>query len=158
MSKCLICQEELVGFTKAKKYCAPCYKIKRKEYCKVWKREYWRNNPEFAVEMNTKRREHYTTYKEKNMLAKAKQRADRFSLDFNIEESDIIIPKTCPVLKKELKQHTRYAPSLDKIDPTKGYTKGNIQVISRKANTMKNDATIDDLKNFARWVRETYGE
>ncbi len=38
------------------------------------------------------------------------------------------------------------SPSLDRIDSTKGYTKGNIWVISNRANTLKNDATLSELK------------
>ena len=48
------------------------------------------------------------------------------------------------------------APSLDRIDPLKGYVKGNIQVISTKANTMKNNATQDELVRFAEAVLKMY--
>jgi UDP-N-acetylenolpyruvoylglucosamine reductase len=50
------------------------------------------------------------------------------------------------------------SPSIDKIVPEKGYIDGNVQVISLKANVMKNNATPDDLRRFAAWIRETYGE
>jgi hypothetical protein len=37
------------------------------------------------------------------------------------------------------------APSIDRIDNNKGYTKDNIMVISRRANILKKDATFDEL-------------
>ena len=40
------------------------------------------------------------------------------------------------------------SPSLDRIIPEKGYVKGNIIVVSLKANTMKNNATIEEIKNL----------
>jgi len=49
--------------------------------------------------------------------------------------------------------NTEYAPSLDRIDSRKGYTKDNIQVISNKANILKNDATLSELKMFAKWIQ-----
>jgi len=38
------------------------------------------------------------------------------------------------------------SPSLDRIDPSKGYVKGNVWVISYRANAIKNDATHEELK------------
>ena len=36
--------------------------------------------------------------------------------------------------------------SLDRIDSSKGYVKDNIWVISHKANSIKNNATLTELK------------
>ena len=38
------------------------------------------------------------------------------------------------------------SPSLDRIDPTKGYVKGNVWIISHKANVFKSYATHEELK------------
>jgi hypothetical protein len=38
------------------------------------------------------------------------------------------------------------SPSIDRIDPARGYVKGNIWVISYRANVIKNDASHDELK------------
>lgn len=69
-----------------------------------------------------------------------------------------ITPKRCPVFKVPLttgKQTThKWSPSADRIDPAKGYTRDNIQVISQFANVMKQNATNKELKQFARWVME----
>jgi hypothetical protein len=40
------------------------------------------------------------------------------------------------------------APSLDKIIPSKAYTKGNIVVISDIVNRLKSDASLEDLKKI----------
>lgn len=89
-----------------------------------------------------------------SMWKAAKKRATEKDLEFNIEESDIIIPKICPLLEVPLvfgtKDNYDYSPSLDRIDNTKGYIKGNIQVISKKANTMKNSATLQELETFCK--------
>ena len=87
------------------------------------------------------------------MWKAAKKRAEEKGLEFNIDESDIIIPEICPVLEVPLvfgtKDNYDYSPSLDRIDNTKGYIKGNIWVISKKANTMKSSATLQELHKFA---------
>lgn len=87
---------------------------------------------------------------------KAKDRAQKYGFDFDIEESDIVIPEMCPILEVPLEFGTRgnyeYTPSIDRIDNSKGYVKGNIQIISKKANSMKNSASIDELRKFCKNV------
>ena len=34
------------------------------------------------------------------------------------------------------------SPTIDKINPKMGYTKGNVMVVSHLANSMKRDATV----------------
>ena len=98
---------------------------------------------------------------EKSILARARQRAKRKEFEFNLEVEDIVIPLRCPILdieiirnkKEDLKDNS---PSLDRIDNAKGYVKGNIMVVSNKANTMKSNASPEQLIKFAQWILKTY--
>jgi hypothetical protein len=96
------------------------------------------------------------------MHQRAKVRAKERGHDFSLEVSDIIIPKTCPVLGIELKQNSgrsgayKNSYSLDRIDNSKGYIKGNIQVLSQLANAMKGAASVTELQQFADWINRTY--
>jgi len=67
-----------------------------------------------------------------------------------------IEPKKCPVFGKKMitgdGQSHDWSPSVDKIIPSKGYVRGNIQVISYLANKMKQNASPTQLKQFAQWV------
>jgi hypothetical protein len=115
-------------------------KIKHQEYC-------------------TKYRENH---REKILYGQARYRAKRKGIKFDLEVSDIVIPRLCPVLKIPLVRNNRQAgprassPSLDRINNDLGYIKGNVQVISHKANTMKHCATDSELVLFANWVKRTY--
>jgi predicted nucleic acid-binding Zn-ribbon protein len=99
---------------------------------------------------------------EKKMFRRAKTRAKEKGLDFNLELSDILIPKTCPILGVELICHKGRSggqpnsPALDRIDNNKGYLKDNIMVISHRANMMKVDASPEELVMFAEWVLSKY--
>lgn len=115
-----------------------------------YQKEWYEKNKDRILK---KRREQYLSYSDtRKLVNSAKQRANKKGLEFEITPGDIFIPEFCPILKKPLIKHTRYAPSIDRIDSSKGYTKNNIWVISRRANLMKNDATIEDLKRFAKWA------
>lgn len=100
-------------------------------------------------EKREERLKHFIHY----MFTAAKQRAEKKGLEFNIAEEDINIPEKCPILDVPFQFGTKesydYSPSLDRIDTTKGYVKGNVWVISKKANTMKSNATWDELTKFA---------
>lgn len=90
---------------------------------------------------------------EKLLFYAAKQRAKSGGLDFDITVADVVIPEFCPVFgTKFVRGDNKLAASLDRIDPARGYVKGNVQVISRLANTMKNDATLEQQVAFASWV------
>lgn len=88
----------------------------------------------------------------KDLLRRAKGRAKKKGIEFNIELSDINIPELCPVFGYKLVLHDgtlgHDSMSLDRIENTKGYIKGNIIVVSHRANTLKNDATLDELKRI----------
>lgn len=64
----------------------------------------------------------------------------------------------CPVFGFEL-QHgddgeygRNNSPSVDRIDSSRGYSDDNIQIISKLANTMKQNATEEQLLMFAEWI------
>lgn len=48
--------------------------------------------------------------------------------------------------------------SIDRLIPELGYVKGNVVVISYKANTIKNNATVDDLEKVLAWLKEKLNE
>ena len=88
------------------------------------------------------------------MICRAQKRALKYGHDFDLEDSDIIIPEKCPILEVPFvlgsKGNYEYTPTIDRIDNNKGYTKDNIQVISKKANSMKNSASLEELKIFCK--------
>lgn len=91
-----------------------------------------------------------------SMYLEAKKRAKDRGLPFTISPEDIAVPKFCPVFGMLLVvsngSGSDSSPSLDAIDPSKGYVKGNVQVISNLANRMKNSASKEQLVAFANWV------
>lgn len=78
---------------------------------------------------------------------RAQSRAKKKGLVFNLDISDITIPDLCPVLHVLLEVGDYdYTPSIDRIDPKQGYVKGNVRIISNRANVLKNSATREELE------------
>lgn len=117
-----------------------------------------KNYKENKEKILTRLRDNRLNNPEKYMWRNAKYRAKISGIEFSISVDDIVIPSHCPIFGCPMILNTgrRNAPSLDRIDPKKGYTPDNIQVISNLANTMKNNATLDELLAFARWVIANY--
>jgi hypothetical protein len=102
----------------------------------------------------------------KEAIRSARRRAVKRGLDFDLDECWLIgklamISTRCPALGTLLKFSAKgYDPSsasLDRILPNLGYVKGNVEIISRRANTIKNDATPEELVRIARWVSRARG-
>jgi hypothetical protein len=97
----------------------------------------------------------------KNTLSgiKSKAKSNNISFNLTLEHLISIAPDFCPVFNIPLGWCERNggvskhnSPSLDKIIPELGYTIGNVQWLSKRANGMKQDATPTQLKQFAEWI------
>jgi hypothetical protein len=130
-----------------------------KEYKKEWREKNRAKIRAYGYEYSQKN-------PQKILLLSAKHRSIKKGVPCTIIEEDIHIPAVCPVLGISIEKRFNAdgkkgaypnSPSLDRIDNLKGYEKGNIQVISSKANSMKNSATPEELLQFAFWVILTYG-
>ena len=131
----------------------PAQAAKRKAYREAHKEEHLEWSKDYRQR-----------HPERVMYRAAKTRAKLKGIEFNIDYSDIVIPEKCPILGIDIvvqagrgtKGGKPNSPSLDRIDNEKGYIKGNVQVISHFANSMKFTANKDQLLSFAKWVLNTY--
>lgn len=92
-------------------------------------------------------------------LRHAKIRAKKLNIPFDIdrEHLDSIWVEFCPILKIKLSytENTKIcdnSATLDRVIPELGYVKGNVQILSHKANRMKSNATLQELKKFAEYI------
>lgn len=130
------------------------------------KRQKWRD---YKRKANKEKGEYYLKAKERTkewakrsrkedplrwMLIRAKNRAKKRGLEFNILKEDLSIPEKCPILLipiivgGDLKANS---PSLDRIDTNKGYIVGNVRVISNKANACKSDLSAEQIERLYRY-------
>lgn len=95
----------------------------------------------------------------KRLCDAAKHRAIKHGVPHTITPSDIVIPQFCPVLGIPLiiskGPITPNSPSLDRLNPSLGYTPQNITVMSFRANTIKNNASPTELRLVAGWLEQT---
>lgn len=98
---------------------------------------------------------HLTQKDFKDIWNHLKASAKKRNITFELLPSDIDeigIPITCPILGIPLYFHRNMAEddsiSFDRIDSTKGYSLDNIIVISYRANKLKSDATLDEMRKI----------
>lgn len=86
------------------------------------------------------------------VLQRLRSRAKERGLQFDLSPEDIHIPSRCPVFGIEFvplgSKRCDASPSVDRIDNSKGYVRGNVLVVSYRANRMKADATMADLQRL----------
>ena len=88
----------------------------------------------------------------------AQYRAKKRGLPYDKELPDLELPDACPVLgipliyPKVNSKRSANSPSLDRINPILGYVASNLRVISFRANALKNDASVDELRAVIRYM------
>jgi hypothetical protein len=102
-------------------------------------------------------REGTVEYVLRTMFYRAKTRAKKAGVPFDLKRSDLAIPAVCPVLGIPLRCNRGKAydnsPSLDRVRPHLGYVLGNVLVMSVRANRIKNNSTTEELEAVARFMR-----
>lgn len=87
-----------------------------------------------------------------NALAKARTRGRRLGLSGTVSLRDLLpLPTVCPLLGLPLHYGPENVPgkaTFDRIDPTRGYEPGNVWIVSARANTIKNNASLAELKTL----------
>ncbi|MDE1830696.1 MAG: hypothetical protein KGI25_10285 [Thaumarchaeota archaeon] len=125
-------------------------RTKKRAYDRIWRDK----NRKKLRSYEYKRK---VTTPERWILTQAKTRAKQKGLEFNLTEDDIQIPEFCPALGIKLEWSTKvkghHSPSLDRIRNEEGYVKGNVQVISWRANNLKRDATVEEIQKLANFLR-----
>lgn len=101
------------------------------------------------------------------MVTSSRRRAKEKQLEHNIDVKYLraIATSHCPYLGVELHWKVQRgmgvvntvfpnSPSLDRIDSSKGYVKGNVVIVSHRANSIKRDATEVELIEMGRRIAE----
>ena len=125
------------------------------------KHEYYKDYEDY----NQRRRELHRLDPRIRLRGGARARAIENGLEFNLKTYKDLpkIPKYCPILKTPFKVGalkgsngggTDNSPSLDRIDNSKGYIKGNVQIISRKANQMKSNANFEEIEMLYKYMKK----
>lgn len=92
------------------------------------------------------------------LLSSVKRRAAERGLPFDLTLEDLKIPDACPVLGIKLTPLTDgrcdTAPEVDRVVPERGYVRGNVAVISHRANRIKDNGTAAEHQRIAEWMRK----
>lgn len=87
-------------------------------------------------------------------LRAARKRAKASGIPFELQKADVELPDVCPVFGSTLdygrgKGRRPYeSPSLDRLRPELGYVRGNVRVVCYRANQLRSDATLEELRRL----------
>lgn len=143
--------------------CLPCNRIRNRASYKR-RRIFTCKDPDLVAARSSRRSENQeirealgndASRKIIQMHLSAKCRAKKKGLKFDVTPSDLLelYVERCPILNIKLnwsggggrRGATFDSPSLDRKIPSLGYVKDNLWIISYRANTIKSDATPEEL-------------
>ena len=94
-------------------------------------------------------------------MQRVKKRANEISVPFNLTKQWLLdnTPESCPVFGTNFtffgnKNVWECSPTIDRLDPKKGYTIDNVIVISMKANVIKSAYGSADIFQVATWLAQ----
>ena len=111
-------------------------------------------------------RKHYDNTSMRIALRQIRAGARVRGIPFSITEEDLDMPEFCPILgvkilydrSKRLAKRSKgthnHAPSVDRINSSLGYVKGNVAIVSMKANRIKNEGTIDEHQKVIDYMKK----
>lgn len=129
--------------------------------CILCSKEYWHKQAE-----NPEKRKRW-------LLERIKSKCKTNNIPFDLTIDDLTIPDVCPVLgiplKFGVKTPSRFrdtrgvqtpddSPSVDRIFPELGYIKGNVVIVSYRANLIKTNASPEELQLVASFYKQYCGK
>lgn len=94
-------------------------------------------------------------------LSVKKANASKAGVEFALAWEDLEWPSVCPVLGISIDyfspggSRNENSCSFDRIDNTLGYVKGNVVVMSWRANRIKNDGSAEEHRKIAEYIDST---
>lgn len=146
------------------------HKQEREAYNKKWytenkdryldtTRKYYKENREQLI-LNAKNYQAQLrkTNPVKRLLQYKKKECKQKNLPFDLTIVDILVPTHCPILGIPISFAEKHGndnrAELDRIIGDLGYIKGNVQILSRKANRMKSNASFEELIKIGEWAKK----
>lgn len=127
--------------------CKSCQAVKNANYREA-------NKNLLTAKLNTAYR------RSQDSFIQARRRAKAKGLAFDIDHATVLAlfesQEYCPLLgvKLNVDGGLYHSPSLDRIVPKLGYVPGNIQVISFKANSSKQDLSLEQYQRLVEFYRD----
>lgn len=167
---CAVCNEELPidcfsvnnassdGLQRKCRQCDRDYQAKRRA-----KEGYHESQAEYYQKRHEELKDDIE-YRARKLLNASRARAKRKGLDHDIDLDSFleVFPDNmvCPVFGTKMEWgvggNGPDSPSIDRIDSSKGYTLDNITVISWRANRLKCDATLSELKQLVNYLEDLF--
>lgn len=125
------------------RYCGQKERFTRRTYCATC-------YTDTGVAKNFSKRKH-------QLVTRLKSQAAFKNIKFDITEDDVEWSPICPILGIEINYFSlggskANTASFDRKDPSQGYIKGNVFIISNRANMIKSDMTIAQLERMITYV------
>jgi hypothetical protein len=136
------------------------WKLANRDKVRRYSTRYWKNNKERLGygRLRHKAKIYAMSPREAwlvESLRSTKSRAKRKGIRFDVDTTSLKIelPSHCPILGVELLYERRgiagpvkNSPSLDRIIPERGYVVENIRVVSHRANSLKSNASLAEMR------------
>jgi len=173
---CKSCGKKFTALKKKRKYCSQSCSSKHKDtgirilkICEQCGKEYFAYHKYFD-RFCSKRcysKNFYPIWAHAKWINRLLNRIKTRSKKLNLEPSDLtedylksIVTTHCPILGIEIH---KFSPgvngpqsnsiSLDRVNNSRGYIKGNVCFISQKANSLKRDATLEELEKIVNYMK-----